>query len=1248
MQTTAEEKKPARRAASARKIRFQRIFTKETVHPFDAIEWVRRDAVIISDKGEEKFRQNNVEVPSFWNDITVNIVAEKYFRTIKGVKETSAKQMFHRVASWIAAQAFQQGIFSDAGVYPEGHERAGESIESDARIFYDELLHMLVNGMFAFNSPVWFNVGVVEKPQCSACFIQSVRDEMSDIMDLAKKEVMLFKGGSGTGSNLSAIRASWEQIFGGGWASGPVSFMRPLDAGAGATKSGGITRRAAKMVCLNIDHPDILEQKNGEPGFITCKADAEQVAHDLYSTGKYTAEFNVPGNIYERVGFQNANNSVRVTDEFMRAVERDKPFWTKLIKDGNPHKQYSARALWKEIARAAWVCGDPGLQFDTTINDWNTSPNSGRINASNPCQPLWATVRTREGIKTLGQVNIGDEIWSGKQWTKIKRIVPTGVKPVFRFYTRAGIFAGTDEHRVISNGVRVQAQHAETIDTAVCEAPSWGRAAFSYPQAVVDGLVFGDGMVKVCNDGADEYPLLFVGERDQSYFTDVEIAEFINKTPFDKLSHRVRTTLTKGELPKTYQRVIPDRFFSLVDSAYSCAFLRGLYSANGSVTGGRVALKASSFAVIDQVQQMLSGLGIRSYYTTNRAHDVEFENGNYTCRESYDLNITTDRDTFRRLIGFVQPYKQQKLDELCQTIDPSPRSPKSSYEVVEKQYVADEPVVDIEVEANEHTYWTGGLLVSNCAEYLYLDDTACNLASLNLRKFVKQDWSFNIEAFMHACSIGITAMEALVDASSYPSEAIERNSSTYRTLGLGYTNLGDLLTVWGLPYDSNDGRSVAAGITAIMGGAAQRQSALLAEVLGPFKAFDINRDAMLSVVKKHTNAAKRIPMPMSKQWHSIVEAAPEIWMEAYELGKKFGYRNGQVTVLAPTGTISFLMGARTTGIEPDLAIVVYKKLVGGGLAVMPNESVEIALRNLGYGDSQISAILNYVKEKRTIWGAPEFDDDRHGSVFAEALGPHALRPEAHILMMGAVQPFLSGGISKTINLPSSATVEDIESLYMLSWKQQLKCVAVYRDGCKLSQPISSDSKTKEGRARHLAWGERKRMPDERDAKTAKLNIGGTECYITPGFFEDGTLGEIFVRVAKQGSTLNGIIDAWATAVSIGLQHGVPPETYIEKFSDQEFEPKGFTSHPVIRRARSIPDLVAQWLALRFAPNAKHLLRLREAPVDPTPAAQEQEEERVADRRTAADGPPCTRCGNITKRAGSCYCCTQCGTTTGCG
>lgn len=861
------------------------------VPAFETVKWVRKDAVIVGSDGKEKFRQNGVEVPDWWNDTTINIVAEKYFRVVKGVRETSAKQMFQRVASWLGDQAVRQGVL-DA---------------SSAAVFENELLYMFVHGMHAFNSPVWFNMGVVDNPQCSACFIQSVEDTMESITDLQRKEIMLFKGGSGTGSNLSPLRSSYERLSNGGWSSGPVSFMEPFDAGAGATKSGGGTRRAAKMVTLNVDHPDILEQSNGKPGFVTCKSDAEQVAHDLYSTGKYTAEWNKPGNVYERVGFQNANNSVRVTDDFMRAVEVGKEWHTRKVKpsaDGTRAivHTYKAQDVWMKMAEAAWFCGDPGIQFDTMTNEWHTCPESGRINASNPC-----------------------------------------------------------------------------------------------------------------------------------------------------------------------------------------------------------------------------------------------------------------------------------------------------------------------------------------SEYLFLDDTACNLSSLNLLKFVDGK-KFKIEEFMHACELATVAKELIVDGSSYPSAQITENSRKFRTLGLGYTNLGALLTFWGLPYDSNDGRSVSAAITAVMTGAAYRMSAQLASIQGPFAEYEKNKDSMLAVIRKHWEAAKRLPSVLGKDWQPLFDVAYSVWRDALELGKVYGFRNAQVTVIAPTGTISFLMGAETTGIEPMLGCVVYKKVVGEGLLVLPNGIIRPALENLGYEAPVVANILDYVKATNTIHGAPGLDP-RHAPVFAEALGNHAIRPEGHIDMMVAVQPFISGGISKTVNMPKTATVRDVADIYMRAWKGNLKCVAVFRDGCKLSQPISTEFSEKSKAEKGLSWGGRRKMPKTRNSKTHKFTIGQQEGYLIAGLYPDGTLGEIFVETAKQGSALMGFVDAWAQAVSIGLQHGVPFDVLKEKFTDMKFEPDGLTDCDEVRIAKSIPDYVFRWLDYHLTNGNT-----------PDSNAHTIEGKELS---SSFDGPPCSKCGNMTKRAGSCYCCPNCGTTTGC-
>lgn len=866
----------------------KRHFTREGTHPFASVHWVTRDAVLVGADGVEKFRQNGVEVPDFWSDTTVNIVAEKYFRVVDGVKENSAKQMFERVALWITKHGLKQGVQQD-----------GE----ESKVFFDELLYILVNGMYAFNSPVWFNVGAVEEPQCSACFIQSVEDSMSSIMDLAKREVMLFKGGSGTGGNLSPLRSSWESLSNGGRSSGPVSFMKGFDAFAGVTKSGGGTRRAAKMQVLNASHPDILEQFNGEPGFIGCKMHAEQLAQDLYDTGKYSAEWNKPGNVYDIVGYQNANNSVRVTDSFMKRVESDGSWHTE-SKGGVLVKEYRAQELWDAIAEAAHFCGDPGLQFDTTTNDWHTCPNSGSINASNPC-----------------------------------------------------------------------------------------------------------------------------------------------------------------------------------------------------------------------------------------------------------------------------------------------------------------------------------------SEYLFLDETACNLGSLNLMKFMV-GLDFDVGSFKQAIDIAITAKEIIVDAASYPSPTLDRNSSRFRTLGLGYTNLGALLTYSGLGYGTPEGRAMAADITALMGGEAYAQSARLASVVGTFSEYEKNKKPMRRVLTKHLTAAMAL-----NSTGPIHVAAVKAWQEAVFLGEQHGYRNAQTTVLAPTGTISFLMDCDTTGIEPMLGVLVFKKIVGEGVLKLPSRVVAKALENLEYSAEEAARILKHVEDTGVIHTAEDLKPE-HSPVFAEALGDYALPPEAHIDMMAAVQPFLSGGISKTINVKADATVQQVADLYMRSWKSGLKCVAIFRDGCKLSQPINTKLDHKEKAFKELTWGERKKLPDTRPARNHKFNVGGVKGYLTVGEFPDGKLGEVFIRISKQGSFLGGMVEAFATACSVGIQYGVPLEDYVAKFKDARFEPSGFTGNSDVPIAKSIVDYIFRWLELHYTTDSLAEMEI----------SVEVAELSATDPKAlwSYDGPPCRNCGDLTKRSGTCYLCTNCGETTGCG
>lgn len=866
-------------------LKINRLLTSGVTHPFDQVVWKKVDAVLKKADGTVVFEQKDVEAPEFWSDRAINIVAEKYFRVVNGVKETSVKQLITRVARTIAHAGQDQGLLG-----------AENSVA-----FELELTHLLLHQMFAFNSPVWFNIGVPGvAQQASACFINHVEDTMESITDLGKTEIMLFKGGSGAGSNLSNLRSSYEKLSGGGTPSGPVSFMKWLDAGAGVTKSGGTTRRAALMRVLNVDHPDILELANGEAGFITCKAHAEKVAQALINGG-FSAEFNKAGNAYDLVPFQNANNSVRVTDEFMQRVVADGEFSTRERTTGAPVHLYKARGIWDKIAQAAWESGDPGIQFDTATNDWHTLPNSGRINASNPC-----------------------------------------------------------------------------------------------------------------------------------------------------------------------------------------------------------------------------------------------------------------------------------------------------------------------------------------SEFLHLDNTSCNLGSFNLMKFVG-DEGFIWKDFVHATEVCITAMEILCGYSVYPSEAITKQTKASRPLGIGYANLGTLLMTQGLAYDSKEGRDMAAGITSLMSASAYRQSARMAAVLGTFEYYNLNSAPMRKVIQKHRDASARLEAT------TVSRIAHNIWEQAQQLGETHGYRNSQVSVLAPTGTIAFMMDCDTNGIEPNLALTQYKKLVGGGFVKIPTRAVPQALNKLGYNGTAKS-VLETIEKTGAL---PPDMDPAHKKVFQTAIGDDQISTDGHLLMMGAVQPFLSGGISKTVNMSKTATVGDVANAFMRAWQLGLKCVTVYRDGCKASQPVKATEDVKAVEAyTGLKWGQRKRLNDERNSVTHKFSVGGQDGYFHIGLNEDGTPGEVFINISKAGSTLHGLVDMAATAMSLGLQYGVPVHTMLEKFKGVRFEPSGFTGNPKIPRADSLGDYFARWMEGRFSGEAQRSLPLEIVAHKHSPS--------VKSEGVSYHGAPCTSCGNITVRAGTCWVCNTCGTTTGCG
>jgi ribonucleoside-diphosphate reductase alpha chain len=940
--------------ASGAGLSIPRRFTEAGKHPFDCVEWEIRDA-LIGDPASPAFEQSGVEFPASWSQNATNIVAQKYFRgrLDSPERESSVKQMIGRVAGTIAAWGREGGYFAT---------------DDDAQAFEDELTHILLHQMAAFNSPVWFNVGFEEQPQCSACFILSVEDTMESILAWNTKEGMIFRGGSGSGINLSPIRSSKEHLSKGGLASGPVSFMRGADAWAGTIKSGGKTRRAAKMLVLDVDHPDILD-------FIWCKAREEEKAAALRDAG---FDMRLDSDAFASIQYQNANNSVRVTDEFMERAERGEEWELTARVDGSVAERVNARGLLNQVAEAAWRCADPGVQYDTTINEWHTCPNSGRINASNPC-----------------------------------------------------------------------------------------------------------------------------------------------------------------------------------------------------------------------------------------------------------------------------------------------------------------------------------------AEYMHVDDSACNLASLNLMKFRRPDGTFDVDTFEHAVDVMILAQEIIVGPSSYPTEEIGRNARAFRQLGLGYTNLGALLMANGLAYDSDAGRALCGAITALMTGRAYRTSAEVAGATGPYERYEENRDPHNHVMRKHRRAAYSIDDDLCSDTE-LLDAARGAWDEAVEIGERNGYRNAQASVLAPTGTISFLLDCDTTGIEPDFSLVKFKELVGGGQMTIVNRTVPLALETLGYAPPQIQQIEAHLAAKGTILGAPRLREE-HLPVFDVAVGERAVSPMGHIKMMAAAQPFISGALSKTVNLPESTSVEDIAGVYTDGWKLGLKALAIYRDGSKTAQALKTDAGEKKDTEAGVAAETpdeprpiRRRMPRERQSITHKFSIAGHEGYITAGMYEDGSVGEIFLTdVGKEGSTLRGMMNAFATSISIALQYGVPLETLVRKFSYMRFDPEGITTNPEIPFAKSMPDYIMRWLASRFLDadiqeelgiltqevrdrKAREEALLRGDPaVSEGPASGEgngqgnghtgdEASGRSGPRASAGAprpaaaaftdtpptvpaklqgldlGPACAQCGGMMQRTGSCYTCSSCGNNTGCG
>ncbi|HEY2777240.1 MAG TPA: vitamin B12-dependent ribonucleotide reductase [Gaiellaceae bacterium] len=885
----------------------RRHFTIEGRDPYDEVDWETRDAHIPGKNGPA-FEQRGVEFPKFWSQTATNIVAQKYFRgrMSSPERERSVKQMIGRIVTTVGTWGRDGGYFAT---------------EAEAQTFEDELKAILVNQLAAFNSPVWFNVGFEEKPQCSACFILSIDDSMDAILDWIRREGIIFRGGSGSGVNLSRLRSSKEQLSKGGYASGPVSFMRGADASAGTIKSGGKTRRAAKMVVLDVDHPDIVE-------FIWCKAHEEEKARVLEAAG-YDMSLDSPD--WASIQYQNANNSVRVSDAFMEAVENDADWNLTARTDGAVVDTMKARKLLHDIAEAAWRCADPGVQYDTTINSWHTLPNTGRINASNPC-----------------------------------------------------------------------------------------------------------------------------------------------------------------------------------------------------------------------------------------------------------------------------------------------------------------------------------------SEYMSIDDSACNLASLNLMKFRREDGELDVEAFEHACDVVFLAQEILVGNSSYPTPEIEKNAKAYRQLGLGYANLGALLMARGLAYDSDEGRAYAAAITALMTGRAYRKSAEIAKRMGPFAGYRPNAGAMVSVISKHRAAVGNIAHAETVP-ADLIGAARKAWDDALDLGEVYGYRNAQSTVLAPTGTISFMMDCDTTGVEPDFSLVKSKKLVGGGEITIVNKTVPLGLEKLGYAPSEVDEIVAYIDERNTVVGAP-YVKSEHFPVFDCAVGERAIHYRGHVKMMGAIQPFISGAISKTVNLPETATIDEVATLYTEAWQLGVKAIAIYRDNCKVAQPLSG--KSEKGQQVLAPVGgaapRRRRLPEDRTEVGRKFRVGEHEGYIHVGVHDDGTPGDIFVDIAKDGTTMAGLMNSLMIAVSMGLQYGVPPEVYVSKLSHLRFEPSGPTNDADIRTAKSLVDYIFRWFGKKFldvdqqeeagilSAEVRAKLADQYANGGATSVAEAPAPGQTALFNSFEDAIECNRCGGRMVRAGTCYTCRDCGTSTGCG
>ena len=1345
-------------------IGIRRHFTTEGVDPYEAVTWERRDARITNYRdGSVAFEQLGVEVPSGWSLNATNILAQKYFRGTPGTaeREWSLKQVADRVVDTITRWGIDDGYFDDP---------------AEAEIFRDELKHLIVTQRAAFNSPVWFNIGVRGVPQqASACFILSVDDSMDSILNWYTEEGVIFKGGSGAGVNLSRIRASMERLKGGGTASGPVSFMRGADASAGTIKSGGKTRRAAKMVILDVDHPDIAD-------FIWCKALEERKARVLRDAG---FDMDLDGTDSFSIQYQNANNSVRVTDEFMQAVLDDADWALTARVGGETLARVPARDLFRQIAHAAWECADPGLQFDTTINRWHTAPNAGRINGSNPCFPGSALVHTDKGMiafsELVARVNAGEELGvythdatnTDQPADRVEITAPeafmiTGLNDVVRLRFANGMeLRCTPGHRIFTvNRGFVEAQELTVEDqvkvldvAAPAVAADLGLPVAGDADADRTEGAHGDelGLPDRWSDGLAHYLGWLVGggstsgmttstvyasaeDRDEILPRHAELLERINggrrlkvfespdgtaqlrlaRRPFK----RFLEALGVGSVTGPHKRV-PWSVLQAPPEAAS-AFLRGLFDADGravvdSDSGPYVGLTSISVELLRDVQKLLGTFGVTSRIAM--VHDAgegsstsegrAGRRAGYGRHAGYDLRITSGSLVrFAEHVGFGLSRKAALLGEAVLSTGGF-ADVACTTSLVERVDDGVELTYNLS-EPRNHSYVVDGIVVRNCSEYMHLDNSACNLASVNLLKFLEDDGSFDVEGFRAAVEVVFTAQEILVGNADYPTDKIAENSRRYRQLGIGYANLGALLMAQGMAYDSDGGRAWAAAITALLTGHAYATSARTAARMGPFAGFHADAEAMLRVLRMHRAEAANIDEELVPP--ELLSAAQEAWDTAVELAEVHGVRNAQASVLAPTGTIGLLMDCDTTGIEPDLGLVKTKKLVGGGTMAIVNQTVPRALTRLGYSPEQVEDIVAYIDEHKSIVGAPHLAT-AHLPVFACSMGDNTIHYGGHIKMMGAVQPFISGAISKTINMPEDVTVDDVEQLHIDAWRLGLKAVAIYRDNCKVAQPLSTTKKAgrpveggdtapagsdAEARARQVAariaeleaalareqtrtaeplvvGAVRERLPRRRKSNTFSFRVADCEGYVTVGEYEDGRPGEVFMKVSKQGSTLAGIMDAFSIAISLGLQHGVPLATFVRKYTNMRFEPAGITDGPDLRVATSSVDYIFRRLALDYMSRTERedlgVLSTAERMQPTLPGVEEaatRDEELVEDtglssvppskladvappaggaqalvRPEQRDAPLCYQCGMVMQRAGSCYVCSSCGTTSGC-